>query len=412
MKRNRVLYKLLLIGFTCISKQAVCQFTYKADIEEVKQSGFHKIFLTPELSAKSNADFSDIRITDEAGKPVPYILNREQPVFNERELRAFPLVSRKVTPDSNVQMIFQPAFGNNLMQPQSDSSFVIIMQRAAAYRDASISGSDDLQNWYTIIDRFILDAGNYGNAEQSVQVVSLPSNRYKYVSITVKNKGLQPVDIIKAGSLFSKSIFGRYVELPAPVIRQVDSSNRKSYIALRFNGSYPLNKLRVAISNPPLYKRKIIVYDTSGARSIKVAETIIDPATDSLVLDGGKRKELLLVVENNDDQPLQLTNVTAYQLLHFMIADLQPGKKYSMLMGYPEAAAPVYDLRFFSDSIKVVEEEIAVHAPVPYAGDTVKDVKKGRLPFIWVWVAIGVVLLCLLWLTYRLIKDISNKRQQ
>lgn len=413
MKRNLVLYKALLVCSILISNQGICQFTYKASIGGIKQSGFHKIWITPALSAKSNADLSDIRIVDEYGKSIPYILNREQPVFNERELRVFPVISKKTTPDSNVQMILQSAFSDVLFVNQPDSSFILVMQKADAYRDASISGSDDLLEWYTVIDRFIVNAANDGVSDRSIQVIPLPSNRYKYLRLTIKNKGLQPINIVKAGTLLSKNIFGKYVELPAPGIRQVDSSNKKSYVAVRFNELYPLSKLGFTIAKPQLYKRKLTIYDTSGARSIKIAETMIDPSTDSIMLDGRKSKDLVMVVENNDDQPLQFANATGYQLQHFIVADLQQGRKYSMLMGYHEAAAPVYDLRFFSSTIKIVDEVTTVEAPAPHNSNAiVKGIKKGNVSFVWIWVAIGVVLLSLLWLSYRLIKDISNKKEQ
>ncbi len=54
-----------------------------------------------------------------------------------------------------------------------------------------------------------------------------------------------------------------------------------------------------------------------------------------------------MVIDNNDDQPLQVTNASGYQLQHFIVADLHPGRRYNILMGYNEAAAPVYDLEIF-----------------------------------------------------------------
>ncbi len=285
MKRNLVRYNILLICFSLLSTTGICQFTYKAAVGEIKQPGFHKILITPTLSAKSNADLSDIRIIDEYGKFVPYILNREQPVFNEKELRVFPVISTKIAPDSSMQMILQSTFSDRLILNQPDSSFILVMQRADAYRDASISGSNDLTDWYTIIDKLIVNAGNDDIADQTIQVIPLPSYKYRYLRLTIKNKGLQPVNILKAGTLLSKNVFGKYAELPRPEIHQVDSSNRKSYIAIDFNEMYPVSKLRFTITKPQLYKRKLTIYDTSGSRSIRIAETLIDPSTDSVLLD-------------------------------------------------------------------------------------------------------------------------------
>lgn len=413
MKRYLALYSILL---TCVSIPAFCQFTYKANIGDVKQSGFHKILITPELAAKSNPDLSDIRIVDETGEQFPYILNRDQPLFKETELREFPIESIKKNKDGNTQILLRAVLDGIPITEQENYSFVVVMKKANAYRNASVSGSSYGDDWFSISDRIILDAGNNQPGQEYTQVISLPPTHYQYLRIVMFDKGLQPLNIVKAGLLLNKNVYGKYVNIPAPQIIRKDSSNHKSYIGIRFNDFYPVSKLQFFIKEPALYKRNFAVYDTSGIQSRMKANGIAAPGMDSVMLSGEKVKDLVMVIENNDDQPVQLDSIQGYQLQHFVIANMERGKKYHILTGNKIAGTPVYDLRFFADSIKLISSLAIVPGnPLPYQDPTqlfIKQVKPNKIPVIWVWAAIGIVLFCLIWLSFRLIKDISNNRQQ
>lgn len=119
-----------------------------------------------------------------------------------------------------------------------------------------------------------------------------------------------------------------------------------------------------------------------------------------------------MVVDNNDDQPIRFDSVYAYQLQHFLIANLQHGKSYSILTGNIGAVAPVYDLSYFKDSIRLSSDEIIPHDLQPNPNlQTEKKVKRNTTAMLWIWIPIGIVLLALIWLSFRLIRDISNKQQ-
>jgi hypothetical protein len=412
MNKIPVLCNILLLYFIVIAKTAVGQFAYKADIGEVKQSGFHKILITPALAARSNTDFSDIRITDDSGRFVQYILHRDQPVFDRKELRIIPLVSIQKTYQGNTQLILEISQDTIPITRQESYSFVIVMRKADAYRNASISGSRDMKDWYAINDKIILDARSDKPGDESAQVLLLPPGSYHYLRIEMRDKGLVPLKILRSGLLLNKSIYGTYTMLPAPRIVQKDSSNHKSYIAIHFDETYPVSKIHFAVGAPALYKRDIAVYDTSGIGSRRIADGVAAPGMDSLMLSGEKVKDIVMVVNNNDDLPLRLDSVRAYQLQHFIIANLQQARHYSILTGNNGVAAPVYDLGFFKDSIHLVAEEIIPQTPKPYpVRPADKSVRRNIASSLWIWLSISIVLLSLIWLSVRLIKDISNKQQ-
>ncbi|MFT3703953.1 MAG: hypothetical protein QM802_16425 [Agriterribacter sp.] len=410
MKAHIKLNRSLLLFLLLLSLYSNAQFAFKAAISEVKQPGFHRIMVPPALTAKSNADLSDIRIIDEFEKPVPYLLKREQPLINDKELKIFPIVSVTKSKDSNTQIILQ-ALLNEISNPmQAGYSFVLVIKNANVYRDASILGSDDMHEWFAIDDKILLGNSENETGDEYLQVISLPPIRYKYLAITIKDKGTSPLNIVKAGLLLTRNIYGKYVELPSPVIKQIDSSNHKTYGVLHFNEAYPVSKLHFTLTGSSLYKRKITVYDTSGLTAKQLGETMLEPGKDSLIVYGDKCKNILAVIDNNDDLPLRISEVHAFQLNQYLIADFKPGKKYFILCGYESAGAPVYDLQYFTESIKVVDEKLTVDTPQKNEGvSKMPVIKKVLITSFWLWLIIVVVLLLLAFLTYRLVKEIPKK---
>lgn len=411
MKAHIKLNKALAFLPLLFSLYGNAQFAFKAAISEVKQPGFHRITVPPALTAKSNADLSDIRIIDEFGKPVPYLLKRESPLINDKELKVFPVISVTKSKDSNTQIILK-ALLNEVSNPvQAGYSFVLAIKNANVYRDATIQGSDDMHEWFAIDDKILLGNSENETGNEYLQVISLPPLRYQYLSITIKDKGISPLNIVKAGLLLTRNIYGKYSALPSPVVEQIDSSNHKTYAVLHFNEAYPVSRLHFTVTGSTLYKRKIAVYDTTGLSPKLIGETMLEPGKDSLIVYGDKCRNMLAVIDNNDDLPLRISSVNAFQLNQYLIADFKPGKKYFILCGYESAGAPVYDLRYFTESIKLVDEILTVDVPQKNEGiSKMPVIKKVLITSLWVWLIIIVVLLLLALLTYRLVKEIPKKQ--
>lgn len=412
MKKQVNRFKWLLVCFMMLSKWGVSQFTQKATLPSITASGYYKILLPPVITAKAKLDLSDIRIEDANGKQVPYILKRESPVINEQELKPFELQPASLGPDSNTKVIMNIAGATQAVSGTSDYSVIFVIKKANAYREAVFSGSDDLKNWYAVADRVVLDAGGNNPAEHQLQAISLPLGKYKFLRVVMKDKGLQPLQILKAGISLNKNIYGQYQEIPTPAILQKDSSDRRSYIRLLFNDAYPVGKLTFKIKQPALYKRSMSLYDTTGRRNRLVGEAVLQPGNDSITTYDFKNKEILMVIENFDNPPLEFNEIKGYQLRQYIIANLQQQQQYVMVMSNEKATAPVYDLEYFANSIQVQPQELTPGVPeVNQSAITQPPPAKKGLPQVWLWTIIIAVLLGLLWMSARLIKDMAKNKK-
>ena len=74
IRRNRISFLVILL-FVTLTENAQ-QFSYTAALPVITEPGFYRIPLSSELLSKSKTDQSDLRIIDNEGRQVPFILRK------------------------------------------------------------------------------------------------------------------------------------------------------------------------------------------------------------------------------------------------------------------------------------------------------------------------------------------------
>lgn len=405
MKKRKHHSKILLvvIFFTSFYSEAQLPYQYKISLDTIKQNGFYKITLLPEIVAKSREDFSDIRIADENSKFIPYVLKSDLPVFSSNNFIEFPTVSNEKLKDSSSEIIIANQANNSI------NSLLLDFKNFNAYRTATLSGSDDKQKWFVIKENILLEEANSNTNDQNLQSISFPLSNYKFFKIIINDKGLLPVNFLKAGVLTNGFTYGKYLPVRDPLIKQKDSNNKHSYINILFNDYYEIDRINIKVKGPPYYKRSAIIYSIINANRYQLAAVEISSSENIFTIRGGKSKNLLIDIFNKDDEPLTVMQVLAFQINQYIIAYLQADKNYFLLTGDSIAVAPEYDLKYFADSLNndlveiktgVIEKKLpAIKLPA----------EKNKNSTIWLWVIIAIVLLLLCTLSFSMINKISKK---
>lgn len=379
------------------------QFKYKMSLGTVDSTFFYRIVLSPEVIAKSNATLSDIRVLDEEGKEQPYIIKAAAPVFKEASFIEFPIISKEREADKQAHVVVKNT------QTSVINHLLLFIKNTEAKRNVTISGSEDQTKWYVIKENIALD--NYyqeGNGESFIQSVAFPSIHYQYFKITILGKDILPVDILKAGIYNETKLPGTYNELPTPAMNPRDSSDKKSYIHLSFNDTYLVDKLDLSVDGAKFYKRAISIYPGSLNNSTAINYTLSSNEEASFPV-GFKVKELWLVIDNEDNPPLKITNISAGQLNKYLLCHLEKGKSYSLVFGDSTAKIPNYDLQFFKDSIpRNVLEITPVRLETYMHTDAAKKNIFNSPAFLWS--VIAVVLAFLLYASYKLMRDVESKK--
>ncbi|HVU57623.1 MAG TPA: hypothetical protein VHD83_21315 [Puia sp.] len=382
-------------------------FAYKAPLYTIERAGWYKIPLTPAIVAKSKENLSDIRIADPYGKLVPYVLQAALPLQGMSAsvdfFIEFPILLSQKEADTYTNVVVR----NISTRPVN--SLQLYIRNTGVRRLFTLSGSDDRDHWYIIKEHIALGPGSADSTTYYIQRIDLPASNYKYFKVSQEGKGL-PIQIVKMGTTTQHIVSGESYITPAPAIFRKDSGDH-TYITLTYKEPYIVDELILPVSSPALYRRKAKIYDKE--RSFYGVNVIIDPANDHYLLPPFKTREIMIEINNGDNPPLVIDKIVSTQGGRYLLSYLQPGQGYQLLAGNDKAAAPQYDLQSFADTIDREPPSIlpgtltAVGRPSPSpAKDSSRDYKG-----VYLWTAIVVVLILLIWLCLNMLRSIRGSRE-
>lgn len=377
-------------------------FLYKAALDTVPQRGFYQIILRPALAARLQPGMQDIRIADNEGKQVPYILKSDIPSFSESRFRELPILSNKKEADKQTHVVIENTGGQAL------SELLLVIKNTDANRSATLSGSDDNSSWYVIKENIALNHFFTTEGDHFIQALDFPGSRYRYFKIILNGRDLLPVNIVRAGVYEQSFINGRYMPLPPPRLVQKDSGDKYSYVFLRFDDNYFIDRLELQISGPRYYKRSLSIYTGSIGAALETGEYSIRPDTPAIFPVGVKTDHLLLKIQNDDNPPLQVGAALAFQLNKYLFTWLEAGKNYTLLFGDSSAIAPVYDLQYFKDSIGSRPVSLA-YGKTAYNKREEKQAAVSKNNRWIIWIALAAVSIVLLLLTAKMTRQINQQ---
>ena len=399
-------YKIYLVAFVVLiglqHVNAQNNFAYKASIDTIRNTGFYKLNLAPKIIAKCKPGLEDIRIFDDTQKQVSYILKNDLPIFKKENFIEFPLVANEKGADKQTHITIQNEANKSI------NSLLLFVKNTDASRAFNISGSDNGLQWFVIKENIHLDNSLQNSDETIIQALSFPASSYKYFQLTILGKDLLPFNIQRAGIYIEDMRYGSYLELPTPVITQKDSSEKMSYINIYFDESYLINKIIIDASGAKFFKRKFSLFKKQDISDIILEGYLSSQGSNEFIINT-KSNEYLLRIDNEDNGPLKVNTVKAFQLSTYLLTYLPADKQYSLYFGDSETSAPRYDLSFFSDSAgKNLSEKIvsSFEKNTNKITDNPPSSKNNKL---FLWIIIGVILAILSYFTFKMLGEVNTK---
>jgi hypothetical protein len=326
-------------------------------LPKIAQDGFYRINLNPQLAPYINDEYSNIRIHDRNNHEVPYFIQAEQGRTHVVTFEEY-IIQEKARIKDSCSVIILSNTGNTTI-----SNISLVIKNAEVTKEAILTGSDDGETWYALKEKVLLSNIDNTSETAEVKIVDFPLSNYKYYKIWISDKASDPLNVLKAGYYKTSTEDARYLEVPKPRSSQSENTVQKtSRIDIAFDTVRFIDKISWSVTGSPYYLRSATLYaERTNINKKGKTEKYLDHLADFqlnsrqenvLFLPAVKVQKLVLVVENEDNPPLNIGDVHAYQLSQYLVAWLKKDDGYTLKFGNQSMQPPVYDLPFFQDSIK------------------------------------------------------------
>lgn len=397
-KNLRLLLSFLIITVgNCFAQD----FRFKARLDSVKDAGFYTIQLTPAITEHLKTDYSDLRIADESGRWIPFIIRNGLATVTKEQIIEFPILSNKFIDSGRTEIILK----------NTSDSFVnklrLFLKNTTVSRNGVISGSTDLKNWYIISPIFINRSFETTATEYIQECRFIPSD-YQYFKLVINNLQNDPVNILRAG-IYTKA----YFEPPQIFTShqntrfQIKEEGNKTIVTVSEPETRHIGQLCINISAPKYYSRSLTIHlpDEQNKPGELIASYDLQSSA-CVEFPVVKTQTILMVINNRDNPPLTINTVAAAEPNMFATAYLDEGHQYLLLMESDSAMQPDFDLIHFKDSIPTL-----VQFAYPAQVTAVESSAKKAFSFFqqwFIWPVLFGVLLILFLLVKGLLKDMKN----
>lgn len=314
-----------------------------------QRAGYASFDIPKELLQNLNSNLSDLRIIS-GETEVPFVLTTE----NEKD--SLSNVPAKVFNISSVQgqstgfivdTNNRGSFHNRVTIETSGENFK---------RDVKIEGSDDQKTWNILnqdgqIFDYTYREGGYINSK--FLSVDYPQSTYRYLRVTIFDRGELPIKVI-GGSVQSRlKSEGRKIAY-SPMVKQEENPNDKStdiFLDLDKNG-VPHSQGEF-VTNDTNFSRGITVSESTDGKSWNVLGNgyIFSINTEefsgknlSFSYPESRKRYLKISILNRDDQPIKVDEVKLYGIVRKVLFKADADKTYYAYFGNPKARSGEYDL--------------------------------------------------------------------
>jgi hypothetical protein len=404
MKKLLFLIFYLLIG--CVLTAS--EFKYHSILDSIPNNGYYRILLIPEVISGLKGDYSDIRLYDSVNNEIPFLLTKESSIRSNTYFNEYKILSN--------QNLTKPAVNQVIVQNPLASSITelyIVVRNSDIEKEITVKGSDNLKNWFIISQQNPSTIGLFQDEACEIKVLNFPKSNYKYFMLQMSIKTEEPLQILKAGRYDIRQEKGLFSEVPVMSVIQSDSSKyKKSFITVRFKSSFEISKIEFKVKGPAIYQRNFVlnnrVSSYKGMADEYVGQFIMS-AKAPLVYEVNtlRTSELRIIINNDDNIPLKITNVKCYQLNVYLIAQLKGNMKYRLRFGNPNLEQPNYDLKYYTDSIPKNLAVLRPGIPEQIKAEQQKSIVHSFFNSRIIWIVLILIIGLLGYMTLKLTKEIK-----
>jgi len=407
----RVNYFLFVFLFICQSLFAQ-EFRWHATIERVDTSGFYNIYLNPDVTSKLRYELPDIRLYDAQNNEVPYILRLDRKHNYSTKLSKLPIVKNKYHARKGMREILVEN-----KRKEEISNFILTLEKTQAIVSVKILGSFNKKDWYILKNSSLFHIEEKNEKQVQILIQDIPITSFIYFKLELTGNSKEKLALKTV--FFRKHITTQknYMQLISPAFSQDNTLIRgKSIVTIKFKQPEFIDKLRFVFKDSDYFLRKasLLKIDTVGEKKFNLQQydrhnykfVITSSTPNEISFTNFKAQQIKLEIDNQDDAPLELISVRAFQQNAYLIAHLEAGKTYDLYFGSSRVSAPLYDLNYFTDSIPLALSMVEVGKVFPNLNNQNLS-KRFQVPVYLLWIlAIGLAVF-LSFMVFKMFKIIK-----
>jgi len=417
---------------------AQCTHVAVVQVDAPPAKGVVEMSLPPEVFAKARADLADLRLTDEAGRIVPYVLRVDRGTAG-KSLSYQPKRTFNPTFLPGKQSSVTLDFGSKAKRTDID----VDTPGTNFRRRVLVEASPDGQSWQVLRKTAWLFRIAYEKGTYSKDRVKLPDNDFRYLRVTVFNAPDDPekLEIRQVRAWYTKGTPPQTVNVPVrsrtaaekPKIKATEIRLDLGYeflplheVAMSFEDVNFLRRIEIfgrnrqtrtlvrSVENAPPRKREVEVpwQPLSGGTVHRFSSPQGKAESAGLSRPvGDKCRYLLLRIHNGDNAPLKLTGVTASRLQVHLAFQPKGKGTHRLYFGNSEAARPQYDLAHFIDRLRA--QGVTKLALGAASGNPLLAVEEKAVPWSERYAALlwGVLIAVLVVLGLLVLRQVRPARQ-
>ncbi|MBS4032002.1 MAG: DUF3999 family protein [Clostridiales bacterium] len=349
--KKPVIVIFLLICFTAAvwAQNKMTDWKFYADISKPEStSDYFLIPLNGEIYDHVRSDFGDLRIIDETGKEIPFVI-----YIPERKagkvMQTAAIINKGIKEGEFTTLTL------DLKERQNPVNRIELDITSTNFlRQVKVEGSADLSDWIVInSSRHIFDSSDQTTARSTA--VTFDDTTYRYLRITVYDRGDEPLDI--HGASFGRQQIAEAAEivLPATIVSMSGQSEIRDSLTqsvFDLGNSFPSHRITLE-TNEVNFHRTVLIYGSQDGENYTqlgqgvvyryVLEGIHD---ESLTIPYAESRSRFIRVEvfsgNND--PLSITGGHFYSLPRYLLAEAKGTGTHRLYYGAAQQLPPWYDL--------------------------------------------------------------------
>ncbi|MEZ4854810.1 hypothetical protein [Flavobacterium sp.] len=145
---------------------------YKGKLNEVSETGFYEILLSPQVRSATQDNTDYFRIIDAAQNEVPYVFVSKTAQI-ERTFESLEIIAKNTIKDSITTLIIKN------YQQENNGELVFTVSNTEINKYYSISGSNDQRDWFGLASNRLLNNLNAQQGNTTNKTILFPSNTYQ-----------------------------------------------------------------------------------------------------------------------------------------------------------------------------------------------------------------------------------------